>query len=64
MFRSYDHLQAEIYLSGITLVTTDPLLLGRAALKMLCYYYYYSYHHYPHHWLQEIKKSVFELFTS
>jgi hypothetical protein len=29
MFLLYDHLQAEIYLSEITLVTTDPLLLGR-----------------------------------
>jgi hypothetical protein len=26
MFRSYDHLQAEIYLLEITLLTTDPFL--------------------------------------
>jgi hypothetical protein len=27
MFRSYDHLQAEIHLLEITLLTTDPLFL-------------------------------------
>jgi hypothetical protein len=27
MFRSYDHLQAEIYLLELTLLTTDPLFL-------------------------------------
>jgi hypothetical protein len=28
MFRSYDHLQVEIFLLEITLLTTDPLFLG------------------------------------
>jgi hypothetical protein len=38
MFRSYDHLQVEIYLLGFTRLTADPLFLEYSKL----YYYYES----------------------
>jgi hypothetical protein len=44
MFRLYDHLQVEIYTSEITLLTTDPLLLGLGLVTITgtCHYYYPS----------------------